>query len=196
MPTNLRILNFLSHIPNMAEMMNKSTESSSLYPDLSIKIPDRSPLECLAGIFVVSLIFFEKNEIHRYNFYERIAAKCYKNAYQGKWEQVQACLELKPNTPANIIEYFFTIFSPEDIYGNFIPLIKKSIKQLKVIAKRPREPRVRYPKRKRGYNDKGSCRFIHEVHQAWEWSGENPIREDRRTFISAPTREKYWKVSE
>jgi hypothetical protein len=72
-------------------------------------------------------------------------------------------------------------FSPEDIFGNLVPLMKRLVRGIKV--REPRPPRrVRKPQRKRGYDDKGSLLLPHEVHSDWSYSGPNPerIREEHR----------------
>jgi hypothetical protein len=105
---------------------------------------------------------------------------------------VQEILQLKPTTFATIFKYIEENMSPDDIFGNLVPTVNRIKNSIQIHSKRPKRYRVRYPKRKRGYTDKGTLRFPHEIHQDWTFSGPNPEREDYRMMISTPRRGSKW----
>jgi hypothetical protein len=153
-------------------------------------------LEAIASYLIACTLCSTKYEDQLYRFKEKLANTAYKNNYQGKWELLQELLEQSPHYLGIIAKTVTSNFSSEDIYGNLIPLMKKMCKLMKLRRKRNKRIRIRKPQRKRGYNDKGSCRFSHEIHQAWTFTGPNPERLDKRHRISAPTRPQFWRRSE
>lgn len=182
---------------SLRSTMLKLAEYTSSYPDLSIEIPTSSAYETKAAIFVVTLLTEGRKQYFRYKFFERVAQKCFIYGYEGQWREVQEILEIKALTPRDIIKHFENTMSKEDIFGNMIPTINKVLNRVKIVGINPlKKTKVRRPKRKRGYDDKGTLRLSHEKHDFWEYSGMNPEREDRRHLISYPSRRVYWKGSE
>jgi hypothetical protein len=53
------------------------------------------------------------DETHR-----RIAQMAYRYHYEGGWRIVQIALEQYFQTPKKYYEWFITLFSPEDFFGN------------------------------------------------------------------------------
>lgn len=172
----------------------KVAEYTSLYPDLSMKFPYKSPMEAIAVLSIVGYIIPPRNEYYKYKIKEEMAQRCYNYNYQGKWKIVQELLELSPDYPADILRYLEQHFSPETIFGNIVPMVRKMLLLMKLNKNINRRNKVKKPQRKRGYNDKGTLRFPHEIHRAWTSSYVEHEREDRRDKIKAPNRPILWKT--
>jgi hypothetical protein len=186
-------LNFFDQIPDLNNQIVKVAEFTPRCPDPVFKIKYEGAYEALGAILIVSIIIHTREQYLRYEFHEKVAEEAYRNNYQGKWKQVQELLELENMNFNSYFNWFLENFSKEDIYGNIVPLINRIIKTIKVTNRKFRKPRVRYPEYRRGYRDKGTLRFPHEIHSDWTFSGENPYREDRRNSISSPRKQIFWK---
>jgi hypothetical protein len=71
---------------------------------------------------------------------------------------------ISPYNPAELLEFLLENKSEDDVFGNFSILVAKIIKQAKnsyAIRKLRKPGKPKYPKRKRGYSDKGSRRDNH-----------------------------------
>lgn len=153
------------------------------------------PLEALGALLAMSLMTKERDEMSRLKFKEHLAQMCYNYSYEGKWRVVQEVLET-PTIFRNIIEVIIQKLSIRELKGNILPLLPGIVARVKVIQtdllKEARKPKVRYPQRKRGYDDKGSLRPVHEIHSCWEHEGPNPEKEDLRTKIVSARNRHYW----
>lgn len=153
------------------------------------------PLEALGAIIVMSLMTKERDEMSRLKFKEHLAQMCYNYNYEGKWSVVQEVLET-PTILRNIIGKIADLLSIRELKGNILPLLTSIVYKAKSITtdllRESHKPRVRYPQRKRGYDDKGSLRPVHEIHSCWEHEGPNPEKEDRRTLIVSARNQHYW----
>lgn len=103
------------------------------------------------------------------NLREQIARTARKYNYQGGWNQIKEYLEeVRPFVIRDSLLFVISKMSRDDYFGNFLPLLKKTFQLLKVREVRPAHawelPRVRKPRRKRGYDDKGSRRLAHTFH--------------------------------
>lgn len=173
--------------------VKKIAENASSYSTSPnrVSVPVESALEAIATIFAVSAIFPERAGFLKMDILEKIARIARNYQYEGKWSLVQELLETK-NIPYYLSLVLCEHFSPEDLFGNLAPLVRKKALQIKFRKYQTQKPRVRYPKRKRGYDDKGSLRPSHlwlpkDVHL-----GPNPEREDRTHRISYPRNKAYW----
>jgi hypothetical protein len=111
------------------------------------------------------------------------ANQCYKYEYNGKWSTLQEILERSSNFE-EFKQVTIDLLGNSTFYGNLEPLMERY--QKTVIYKRFDQQRglVRRPRRRRGYNDKGSLR------PKWK-RGRNlpdpgPEREDRRNKVKHP----------
>lgn len=170
----------------------KVAECASLYSSPSLRAIYKTPMEAIALLIAVTNLLPARKEYIKYKLKEEMAARCFKNNYQGKWSIVQEFLELKNDYLWQQFELLQQHFSNQDIFGNIIQLTKKIVPTIRIIDYRPDRRPVRKPQRRRGYNDKGTLRFSHERHSAWTWTGENPVRVDRRDKVSAPSRPILW----
>ena len=103
------------------------------------------------------------------NLRKHVAQKAKRFSYQGQWSIVKSYLEtVRPQVLRDSLMFLLNIMSLDDFFGNFIPLLKKFWRKLEVQVQSERAswqlPRVRYPKRKRGYDDKGSRSPAHKNH--------------------------------
>lgn len=100
---------------------------------------------------------------------QHIANKAKRYSYQGRWSDVKSYLEtVKPQVLRESLSFLLNIMSLDDFFGNFLPLLKKFWRNIEVKVQRTLAswelPRVKYPKRKRGYDDRGSRSLAHEFH--------------------------------
>jgi hypothetical protein len=97
---------------------------------------------------------------------------------EGNWILVKQLLE--QDTGLQVYDNWKTVLANmthQDWFGNFVPRLRRAIKALRwrtvyssvVTENRP----VRWPLRKRGYDDKGSWRLSHERTPRESW-----VRED------------------
>lgn len=103
------------------------------------------------------------------NLRKHVALKAKRFSYQGHWRTVKSYLEtVRPQVLRDSLMFLKDIMSLDDLFGNFVPLLKKIWNKLEVQELTTRNPwnlpRVRYPKRKRGYDDKGSRSPAHKNH--------------------------------
>lgn len=96
------------------------------------------------------------------NQFSKIA---YNKNYQGKWNLVEKLVRLKPFFPNSIIATIIKELGPYTFFGNYLRLSKKMIRilQIEPLYNEKIVP-VKFPQRKRGYNDKGSYRPVHQQH--------------------------------
>lgn len=166
-------------------------ETSSLYSNTSasLRANFESSQEALALILISGFLKPWNTDI----IIRTIGQKAYAYNYQGNWKRVQLILESydfqeeldTQQAPEKLIATFLMFFSPEDFYGNIVPLAYKLAKY-RIFFKNPFNENFRRPQRpvfRRGYKDKGSRRLPHERH------GEPPYKEkeiDRRYLIKHP----------
>lgn len=123
--------------------------------------------------------------------YTTMAQKAYMAQYEGLWSKVQAMLELETQDFISMTKYFLEHIGTFNDLSNYLTGKGVTLKPKyydSVLDKRP----VRYPQRKRGYDDKGSRRLPHEYHGEDLVSPDTREREDRRKHIAHPlVREKF-----
>jgi len=141
-----------------SESKNRADDASS-YSDLrQWKI---NP-ECLKSarntrIVLIAIAFLGLNPDQEVNLRKQILKVGLKWSFQGEWETVKLMALQKPFTPARVLQAHLKDRSPQDFYGNDLSAIKRAwffgLKSYDPYANP--SSRVRQPKRKRGYDDKG-----------------------------------------
>lgn len=171
---------------DLAHMETISAEPKSLYSNISVsdtsnwqlciqKSTRENPSELIALLVLVSKV----KPFWYQEFILFCAEQSRKKNYQGKWRVLHKLAKLNLH---NLICYRITeIMSPNDFFGNYLPIIKKFARNCPCNYLNQKLPKPKYPQRKRGYNDKGSVKFSHEVHDLSRHTGPNPVREDYRS---------------
>lgn len=124
-----------------------------------------------------------------------IGQRAYQAKYEGEWERIQQVLESYDfnDKTENLLdrltffcrEVLTKVLSPEEVFGNYIPLAYRMLKVL-IRFKRPEQTgKVIRPQFRRGYRDKGSRRLPHERLPEGPFNYLEP-RIDRRGKILHP----------
>lgn len=109
-------------------------------------------------------------------FIEFCASQSKRFGYQGKWRKLHKLAKLQF---ASLIKYRITEeFSPNEFFGNMLPGIEKELENFSIQFLKQQKPSPKTIQRRRGYNDKGSMRKIHEIHDCSVVSGPNKEREN------------------
>lgn len=137
---------------------NSEADNTSSYSDLTkwrihpefLKSGRTAYLSCL------TIVFLGLNPIQEHDLKKQLLIIADKRAIQGYWKNVSEILQL-PFTPMAFYQYHFEQFpSKHEFFGNDLKTMKYIWRSLK--ANNPYKPstaRVKYPQRKRGYDDKG-----------------------------------------
>jgi hypothetical protein len=117
----------------------------------------------VAALIVLSCDYDRRNQIMIEPFIEKAARAAYYNNYEGKWKVVRDILNTKTFCLNNCLQKLPEHYSPEEFYGNIIPLMKRMKKSIRFRKwhNRPMTP-VKRPQRPRGYTDKGTSTPLHE----------------------------------
>lgn len=157
-----------------------SSETMSLYSDIPEWEFYVGGLKGLSSREAIGLILcFPRDHWLYWEVQEEIIQQARKYKYQGDWYIVQKLIEIQYySLQLNII---LEIFNTNQIFGNFITLGSNRINRIKV--QKRLNPKIKYPQRKRGYNDHGSRKddslwLPKDVH-----IGPNPERPDRTEKI-------------
>lgn len=173
----------------------KIAEYTSSCPDLPIKFhcPVSDAREALAALFAMVTILAERDGEYKIFFTDHLAKMAYNYKYEGHWRTVQEILELSTMMPYQITEVLLRKMSPEDYFGNFVPLVKRVTKRIRFVkVYQNNRNRVKRTQRKRGYDDKGTLRLSHQWLPSDVHLGCNPSREDRRSKSYTPRNSAYW----
>ena len=106
---------------------------------------------------------------------------CYRYNYNGRWRTFQEILE-RTTTAEEFDQVAIEILGKFTFYGNLRPLMELYNRTIK--EEKPKNSRPRKPKRKRGYDDKGSLRPYHQ--RGRNLPGQEIEREDRRNMVAHP----------
>lgn len=141
------------------QIKGSEAENTSLYHDLShwrfsnlLWNRSQDVMNILIAISFMGLPDDQQNK-HR----ERAHKIAQKYKYEGQWLKVKEILDLQTTAPGKILQWYFTNHNPEDWFGDNLRRIIKIIRLAK--SYNPyleTKGKVKYPQRKRGYNDKGS----------------------------------------
>lgn len=135
-------------------------EYASLQSDISVvKFPastERSNRKLCLNLIACGFLYI--NSIQ----YQDIREHYYKIGSKRNWlghelECLAEMLSIKDNAPFRLLQIYFDFYSTQDFYGNDWKYIMKSLELVKyIIPYLPSQHPVKYPQRKRGYNDKGT----------------------------------------
>lgn len=155
-------------------------ECLSLQPERSLRIPRvGTSWEALAILYLISHLesqFWITDETHR-----KMAQKAYLGNYEGEWTTVQEILEKYPKTPKEFYQIFTSFHSPEEFFGNLVPMARRLRFGIGSKARDPHGP-ISYSQRHRDYRDKGTLRPPHQPPVVPPWED----RIDRRKNIGHP----------
>lgn len=155
--------------------------------------PVSNARDAMAALYLVSMIIPERAGVIRIQFTDHIAQMAYNFRYEGDWKIVQEILELKTFMPYFVGKILFENMTPREYYGNFEPLLLIKWKQCKMLKLHLRQKgRVVKPKRKRGYDDKGTLRPDHRWLPTDVHLGPNPEPEDYRSRSYTPRNRHFW----
>lgn len=111
-----------------------------------------------ARLAAVAITFLGLNPVQEYDLRRQLAIIAHKFKFQGEWNRVREILLVKPFRPGPVLNEHLKDRSPQDYFGNDLKELKriyynglKSFNPYEV-----KNSRVKYPQRKRGYDDKGS----------------------------------------
>jgi hypothetical protein len=161
--------------PARERLCAKLAESASPCPDLSKRIvfPDVGALPSLLEAILINVYTPWNHGYWRDLAFEKIFRKARRNNFLGKWLLVREYLTRNIYTEEKSYEFLRKYFTTQDIFGNLLPWMLRLSRCIRVEKERPRT-RVRQPRRKRGYDDKGTLLPRHKVHSCWTYSGPNP----------------------
>lgn len=112
------------------------------------------------------------------NFFRNL---CYRYNYSGRWRTFQEILE-RAATAEEFDQVAIEILGKFTFYGNLKPLMELFSRTITEV--KPKNSRPRKPRRKRGYDDKGSLRPYHQ--RGRNLPGIEIEREDRRKMVAHP----------
>ena len=154
----------------VCQAQHRIADHMSLWPDPSdcfLKMsPSNSAYEAILDI--VAMEFVLPGTRWRYPTYEqreRYARLVRQHRREGHWKIVEVLIQ-QPQGYYYYVDVLNKNFSPEDIFGNIIPALRRKIASVRCESRKARELRlsrrpVKKPVRRRGYNDKGSLRPSH-----------------------------------
>ena len=156
----------------------KFAELTSPCPVLSkrISVPTESAYDSLIYVILVKLYTPLRTEYFKGLFFEHIMRTAQNNHFSGKWQIVKEILQTNILTEEKMFWLLSKYFSKEDLFGNLVPAMIRLSKAIHIRKLQNNRP-VRKPRRKRGYDDKGSLLPQHQKHSAWTFKGPNPIKE-------------------
>lgn len=152
--------------------MIKVADETSLYPDIPTHYELRGDgikdaREALATLVALDFATPSTRNYHKIEHIRKHIARMATNYNcEGQWKNIQDYLKnIKPFVLYEVVQYLLTIMNENDIYGNFMQLVKQKIRSIKVVKTYnsvylDNRPVVRAI-RKRGYNDKGSISPLH-----------------------------------
>lgn len=124
-----------------------------------------SAYEAIGALIATRLIVHERDNLSLEPFLRRVANDCYHHNYQGNWEVVQDILSTKPFNLVFMLKTIYNNFTEEEFWGNIVKFIRNAFRGIKWYPMYSyKKRRVRRPKRKRGYDDKGFLRPKHKMH--------------------------------
>lgn len=141
-----------------SETVNRADNTSSYHDLLLWKIhPEilKSARGCRLSVLAIS--FLGLNPVQEYELKRQLSIIADKFNHEGEWNRVKDLLNTEPFTPARVLEEHLRDRGPEDYFGHDLRELKRiwffGLKVYNPYAEN--KSRVKYPKRKRGYDDKG-----------------------------------------
>lgn len=140
---------------------NSIAENTSSYSDLLYwKIhPEFLKSARKVRLSVVTISFLGLNPDQELSLRTQLLKIAHKYNYQGEWSRVRDLLTLPIFSPHKVLEEHLKDRGLHDFFGNDLRTIKRIWNTLRTYNPYiPKETPVKYPVRKRGYDDKGSLR--------------------------------------
>lgn len=170
-----------------AELIRKFSEEASLQPNTDY-LPElwvdtteilRNPSSCIS--LILALVYVRPgwscNELFE-NLLRHIFFLSQVHNFQGKWQKVARILQKDLFTSGinGILSRVIEDINSEEFYGNVLPdtyriierhlIVRNQVKKLRgTYNRRERLQGIKRKIRRRGYNDKGSTRPLHEHHE-------------------------------
>lgn len=181
MKENLKYLSELSSQIDRKVSNSKKQFSAvpiSLYSDPSedinwewrLSIPKRirnNPLLLICNLVIIA----KENPFWKTSYIEFCAQQCRRYNYEGKWRLLHKLAKLQSFV---LIKYRIHEEIPaNEFFGNYLPIIVKEYENFQIYFGKFQKPKPKKIQRRRGYNDKGSARKIHEIHDFSTVSGPN-----------------------
>ena len=97
-------------------------------------------------------------------------------------------LMLKSKNQMLMFLFDTNLWTTNELFGNFLSSNEESLKWLKSVKFRRKNKKVSRPKRKRGYDDKGSLRLPHTKKPTHDWSLvelQNSIEQERESEVGS-----------
>lgn len=141
------------------QIKESEAENTSSYHDLSNwRFPQSLWLRAKdVRNLLMALSFLGLPDEQQNRFRERAHKIAERYKYEGQWSEVKELLSLQTTAPGRILSWYFEKHSPEDWFGDTLRRIIKIMRSGKTYNPYlPNKGKVKYPQRKRGYNDKGS----------------------------------------
>lgn len=166
---------------------DRLAENPSLYSDrINWNLPKwifTNSNRCIATLLLISIRGLNlTNEVQLRN---QVLQKCNQNHSDQKWKQILEFSKIEPFAVGKVLDYYLKNFgTPEDLFGNVLPLMKK-INKLWFFTEIDRESTKKAkPVNTSEYKDKGSRRPNHVVPK---FLGNREI-ETRQETIELPMR--------
>jgi hypothetical protein len=112
---------------------------------------------------------------------------CFKQNYRGSWREISKLLRFYKK-PEFLLYLYLERHSTRSLFGNLLQEGLNKAGQLKFYYPSKMKP-PKFPKRKRGYNDKGNARDNFDWRKIQTVSGANPVKEDQRGRIPRTRKE-------
>jgi len=181
-----QVMKTVANLAELSSMKNISADPRSLYSqsldgvnyilDLAV---DKSIRGNPDALIIHLLLVAAVNPEWKSLFIAYCGDQCYRFNYQGKWRILHKLCTLQ--SIMLMLQLVIEQYSPREFFGNLLPKLKKAAQENHVRFIKQAKPRGNYPKKKSGYNDKGSMKFPHEIHSAWRHTGPNPEKLDLRS---------------
>jgi len=153
----------------------KFSQRTSPYPDIpsELKVGQealKDARRCLAVLVALEFIHGTGDYFRVARTRETIARMAEKFNGEGAWKHVLDYLQNVPSFQiADSLSFVLRIYGSNAYYGNFLDLLIRIFEDIEVVESyhiwKPWElPALRQPRRKRGYDDKGSRRLPHTDH--------------------------------
>lgn len=143
----------------VTKLKDSEAENTSSYSNLLLwKFPQFLWLKARnVKLLLLGISFMGISDDQQNTFRRRAHRIAEHHKFQGEWAEIEELLQLQNNAPGILMSTYFRYNSVEKWFGSDLKLIIKILRSGKTYnpysqTKKP----VKYPQRKRGYNDKGS----------------------------------------
>jgi len=184
-----------NHIDTKVYIVKKKiADYMSLYPDPSDlwiqQPPANDAMSCILDILALEFVLPGTRTRHQtYDQRERMSRLIQRFRRQGYWGVVEEMIQ-QPQGLIFQIQVLLKHFSPEDIFGNLVPKLKRRLSSIRPTSKNKKlliqaQKFVRPRIRRRGYNDHGSLRLNH-TKLPWNAYAEPELPKEPEVSFYAP----------